>query len=129
MMPMPPPGMRRPMRPRGFLTEEEKKNMPKITKELLLRILSYLAPYKWYFLLVLAALILSAVLGLLPSVITGKIVDSIVEISGGGDISRLIMLVAIAFGVVAAAQILAIAEQYINTWISQKIIFDMRNEM
>ena len=129
MMPMPPPGMRRPMRPRGFLTEEEKKNMPKITKELLLRILSYLAPYKWYFLLVLAALILSAVLGLLPSVITGKIVDSIVEISGGGDISRLIMLVAIAFGVVAAAQILTIAEQYINTWISQKIIFDMRNEM
>ena len=129
MMPMPPPGMRRPVRPRGFLTEEEKKNMPKITKKLLLRILSYLAPYKWHFLLVFGALILSAVLGLLPSVITGKIVDTIVAISVGGEISHLILLVAVAFGVVAAAQILSIAEQYINTWISQKIIFDMRNEM
>ena len=29
---------------RGFLTEEEKKNRPKLTKELLLRILSYLKP-------------------------------------------------------------------------------------
>ncbi len=129
MRPMPPMEMKRPVRPRGFLTEEEKQNMPKITKELLLRILSYLKPYKWYFLLVFGALILSAVLGLFPSVITGKIVDTIVELSSKGAISRLVILVLIAFAVVGLAQLLSIAEQYINTWISQKIIFDMRNEM
>ena len=30
--------------PRGFLTDEEKSNMPKVSKDLILRILSYLKP-------------------------------------------------------------------------------------
>ena len=30
--------------PRGFLTDEEKQNTPKITKELIIRILKYLKP-------------------------------------------------------------------------------------
>ena len=30
--------------PRGFLTEEEKQNAPKISKELIIRILKYLKP-------------------------------------------------------------------------------------
>ena len=35
-------GNGRSLGPKGFLTEEEKQNMPKVTKELLLSILSYL---------------------------------------------------------------------------------------
>ena len=122
---MPPRGMR----PRGFLTEEEKANMPKITKDLLKRIVAYLLPYKWYFLLVFIGLAVSALLGLMPSVITGRIVDTIVAFSGNEDITPLIKLVLLAFLVVASSQILSMLEQYINVWISQKIIFDMRNEM
>ena len=61
--------------PRGFLTEEEKKNRPKLSKALLLRILAYLKPYKIQFLFVFAAILISAVIGLFPSLITGKIVD------------------------------------------------------
>lgn len=122
---MPPRGMR----PRGFLTEEEKQNMPKITLDLLKRVLSYLLPYKWYFLLVFGVLVVSSALGLLPSIITGKIVDTIVANSGSAEIVPLIKLVGLAFVVVASSQILSVLEKYINTWISQKIIFDMRNEM
>ena len=40
---MAPPG--RGLGPRGFLTEEEKKNLPKIDGALIKRILSYLLPY------------------------------------------------------------------------------------
>lgn len=122
---MPPRGMR----PRGFLTEEEKQNMPKITLDLLKRVLSYLLPYKWYFLLVFGVLVVSSALGLLPSIITGKIVDTIVANSGSAEIVPLIKLVGLAFVVVASSQVLSVLEKYINTWISQKIIFDMRNEM
>lgn len=129
MMP-PPAGMRGPGRigggPRGFLTEEEKKQSPKVTKTLLKRILGYLKPYKWQFAAVFAALFVSAVLGLFPSIITGKIVDAIVD---GGQISPLVRLVILAFVVMAAAQIISVLEQYINSWISQKIIYDMRNQM
>ena len=130
MMP-PPPGMRGPMRigpgPRGFLTEEEKQNKPKISKELLIRITKYLKPYKWHFMLVFLGLIVSAVLGLFPSVITGWIVDSI--ISDSRNIKMLLQLVVLAFIVLATSQVISVLEQYINSWISQKIIFDMRNEM
>ena len=131
MRPMnpPPAGMRGPMRlggPRGYLTEAEKQNRPKLTKALLLRILSYLKPYKWQFLLVFVALVVSAILGLFPSIITGKIVDSIIS---NGQMQLLIKLLVLAFVVLSLAQIISVLEQYINSWISQKIIFDMRNEM
>ncbi|MBR4099388.1 MAG: ABC transporter ATP-binding protein [Clostridia bacterium] len=112
--------------PRGFLTEAEKQNRPKMDKKLLLRILGYLKPYKWQFLLVFAALIVSAVLGLFPSIITGKIVDSIIA---DGNLQTLIKLLVLAFIVLSLSQIISVLEQYINSWISQKIIFDMRNEM
>ena len=131
MRPMnpPPAGMRGPMRlggPRGYLTEAEKQNRPKLTKALLLRILSYLKPYKWQFLLVFVALVVSAILGLFPSIITGKIVDSIIS---NGQMQLLVKLLVLAFVVLSLAQIISVLEQYINSWISQKIIFDMRNEM
>ena len=131
MMP-PPANMRGPMGPigrgpRGFLTEEEKQNKPKVTKDLLLRILKYLKPYKWHFLLVFISLIISAVLGLFPSVITGKIVDAI--ISDNRSLAMLLKLVMWAFVVLTSSQVISVLEQYINSWISQKIIYDMRNEM
>ena len=129
MMP-PPAGMRGPIGPRGprgFLTEEEKQHKPKVTKALLLRILGYLKPYKWHFLLVFAALVVSAVLGLFPSVITGQIVDAI--ISDNRSMALLLKLVVLAFVVLTSSQIISVLEQYINSWISQKIIYDMRNEM
>ena len=132
MRPMnpPPPGMRGPMHiggPRGFLTEAEKQNRPRLTKSLLKRILSYLKPYKWQFLMVFAALVISAVLGLYPSIITGKIVDAIA--TPGTQMYHLIKLLIIAFVVLSLSQIISVLEQYINSWISQKIIYDMRNEM
>lgn len=131
MRPMnpPPAGMRGPMHlggPRGFLTEKEKQNLPKMDKKLLMRILSYLKPYKWQFLLVFAALVVSAVLGLFPSIITGQIVDSIIA---GSNMKLLVKLLILAFIVLSLSQIISVLEQYINSWISQKIIFDMRNEM
>ena len=133
MRPMnpPPAGMRGPMHlgrgPRSFLTEEEKQNKPKLTKGLLKRILSYLLPYKWHFGLVFVTLIISAVLGLFPSIITGQIVDSI--IADSRNLALLLKLVVLAFIVLSLSQVISVSEQYINSWISQKIIFDMRNEM
>lgn len=112
--------------PRGFLTDEEKQNMPKVTKQLLVRILSYLKPYWLQFVLVFAAILLSATVGLLPSIITGRIVD---EALVGKDLKLLIQLLILAFGTMAASQIIGVLESYINAWISQRIIFDMKNQM
>lgn len=114
------------MNPRGFLTDEEKKHMPKVTKGLLLRILSYLKPYWFQFFLVFAAILLSATVGLLPSIITGRIVDQALV---GRNMELLIKLLLMAFVTLAASQVIGVLESYINAWISQRIIFDMKNQM
>ena len=112
--------------PRGFLTDEEKQNMPKVSGALIKRILSYLKPYWFQFVLVFAAILLSAVLGLLPSIITGRIVD---EALMGKNMTLLIKLLIMAFVTLAGSQIISVLESYINAWISQRIIFDMKNQM
>lgn len=111
---------------RGFLTEEEKQSAPKITKELLLRILEYLKPYWFQFVLVFAAIILSSVLGLLPSIITGRIVD---EALIGKDLQLLLKLVLMAFATLILSQFISVSETYINAYVSQKIVYDMKNQM
>ena len=121
---MPPPG--RSLGPRGFLTEEEKKNIPKVSAALLKRILSYLVPYWPQFLMVFVTILLSAVLGLLPSIITGRIVD---EALVGKNMTLLIRLLILAFVTLTASQVISVLESYINAWISQRIIFDMKNQM
>ena len=122
-MPMPPP---RSFGPRGFLTEEEKKNLPTVNGALLRRILSYLRPYLPQFLLVFVTILLSAVLGLLPSIITGRIVD---EALVGKNMALLVRLLLLAFVTLSASQVISVLESYINSWISQRIIFDMKNQM
>ncbi len=112
--------------PRGFLTEEEKQNKPKVTWPLIKRILGYLKPYWWQFLLVFIAIMLSAVVGLLPSIITGKIVD---EALVGKDMKLLITLLIAAFVTMLVSKVIGVLESYINSWISRRIIFDMKNQM
>ena len=112
--------------PRGFLTEEEKQNMPKVNGALIRRILSYLLPYRLQFVLVFVTILVSAVLGLLPSIIIGRIVD---EALVGKNMALLIRLLILAFVTLSASQVISVLESYINSWISQRIIFDMKNQM
>ncbi len=119
-----PPG--RGLGPRGFLTDEEKKNLPVVNRALLRRILSYLRPYWLQFLLVFVTILISAVLGLLPSIITGRIVD---EALVGKNMALLVKLLILAFVTLTGSQVISVLESYINAWISQRIIFDMKNQM
>lgn len=112
--------------PRGFLTDEEKENKPKITKELFFRILFYLKPYRLQLIIVFIAIFISAAIGLLPSVIMGRIVD---EALIGKDMGLLLALLGAALGALVVSQLLQTFESYINAWISQSIIFDMKNQM
>ena len=115
-----------PMNPRGFLTEEEKENMPKVTFALLKRIMAYLTPYWSKFILVFATILVSSVLGLLPSIITGRIVD---EALVGKDMALLIKLLFMALATLTASQLVTVLTNYLNSWISQHIVFDMKNQM
>ena len=100
--------------------------MPKVNSALIRRILAYLTPYRLQFVLVFVTILMSAVLGLLPSIITGRIVD---EALVGKNMALLVRLLILAFVTLSASQVISVLESYINAWISQRIIFDMKNQM
>ncbi len=110
----------------GFLTDEEKANRPKVTGALLKRIFSWLRPYWKQLLVVFIAISVSSTCSLLPSVLTGKIID---EGLIGKNLSALITLILLSFGVTLGANLIGVLESFMNTWIAQHITFDMRNKM
>ena len=112
--------------PFSDLTEEEKKSVPKVTKDLLKRIFSYLEPSKGRLALVFVCIIISASMKLLPSILTGNIID---EGLIGRSIPKLILYILLSLLVTFAANIIGIVESHLNTWIAQHISFDMRNQM
>jgi len=121
---MPPGG---PGGPGGhYLTEEEKANRPKVTKALVKRVFSYLSPYWKQMALVLILITISSTFSILPSVITGKIIDDGLI---GRNLRMLIILLLISFALTVGSSLLGVAESYLNTWISQRITYDMRNKM
>ncbi len=123
---MPPP-RRRIGGPGGhYMTDEERKEAPKITFALIRRVFSYLLPYWKQLILVLVCIALSSMADLLPAILTGKIID---EGLIGRNLRLLIIYIAASFGVTLAASLIGVLESYINTWIAQHITFDMRNKM
>ena len=122
--------------PRGrasFLTEEEKRNSPKVTKELLRRVFSYLKPYWRQLALVLACIAVSSVCSLFPSILTGNIIDVLTgkDLGGwfGSGLSALIRLILLSLGLNLASNLIGVGQNYLNNWIAQHISFDMRNQM
>lgn len=111
---------------RGYMTEEEKANQPKVTGALLKRVFSYLKPYWKQLALVLALIAISAILNLLPSILTGRIIDDGLMKQ---DLGKLVFYILLSLGITLGASLIGVADTYINTWIAQHITYDMRNQM
>ena len=122
--------------PRGrnmFLTDEEKQNTPKVTKELLLRVFSYLKPYWKQLALVFACIVVASVCSLFPSILTGNIIDVLTGKNLGGwigeGISALVRLILVSLALHFASNLIGVGQTYLNNWIAQHISYDMRNQM
>ena len=111
---------------RGYMSEEEKGQLPKIEKGLVKRIFSYLKPYKWSLMLVILCILVSSALKMLPSIFTGKIID---EGLINRNMNALIFYILISLGVTLLGNLIGIGENYLNSFISQHITYDIRNQM
>ncbi|MBR4588036.1 MAG: ABC transporter ATP-binding protein, partial [Lachnospiraceae bacterium] len=105
------------------MTEEEKAAQPKVTGALIRRVFSYLKPDWKQFILVLVCIAVSSIFSLMPSRLTGKIID---EGLIGRNMGLLVTFILASLGVTLAANLIGVAESYINTWIAQHITFDMK---
>ena len=111
---------------RHYMSAEEKANQPKVTRELVDRIISYFKPYTGRLILLLVTIALTSFLTLLPSILTGRIIDEGLMKLNMGALVKYILL---SLAVLLAANLTSVAQSYINTWVAQHITFDMRNQM
>ncbi|NMA70148.1 MAG: ABC transporter ATP-binding protein, partial [Desulfitobacterium sp.] len=108
------------------LTDEEKQAKPEITLPFLKRILSYLLPYWPRLLLILIAIIISSILGVLPPLLSGRIIDDGLI---GKDFPLLCQLISLSFIILVVSNSINVLEGYLASWVAQHIIYDMKNQM
>lgn len=106
-----------------YLTDDEKANQPRITGALIKRIFSYLLPYTPQLILVVILIVLSSAFSLMPSIVTGKIID---EGLIGGNYDMLVFLIGLSFAVLVLSNLIDLLNSYLNTWITQHITLDMK---
>ncbi|GLX66444.1 ABC transporter ATP-binding protein [Paenibacillus glycanilyticus] len=99
---------------------------PEITKEMLRRISAYFIPYWRQTAVVLVILLISSGLGVLPSIFIQHIVDDALP---NKDMRLLLELVLISLAATVASGLIGVLQSYLNSYISQNIVYDMKNQM
>lgn len=99
---------------------------PKVTRQLLKRIYLYLKPYQLQVGLSILVILFASLLGVLPSMLTGRIID---EGFIGGNFTKLVTLIAASFLVLILTGLVGLLQSYLGSWLSQNIGKDMRNHM
>ena len=98
----------------------------RVTRELLLRILSYFRPYWLEVGIAMVTVALIATIGLVPPMMIRTIIDSAIPHQ---DLSLLALLVAGMVGTPLVNGLLGVAQNYLNTRIAQRVMFDLRNHL
>ena len=108
----------------GLYRETDEK--PKITKALLIRIISHFKPYWKLVTVMLIAIIATSALGIVPSVLTKNIIDVALPEE---NLQLLIFLILLIFATQIVNGLIGVGQSYLNTLVSKNIIRDLRAGM
>lgn len=107
-----------------FASEDDKE--VKISKEILVRILKYFNPFWKQLLLAIILLFIVSLLGLIPPIMTKNIIDKALPQK---SIYLLIIYILACIGATVLKELVSVGQNYINTWISKHIIYNIKNNM
>lgn len=107
-----------------FASEDDKE--VKISKEILVRILKYFKPFWKQLLLAIILLFIVSLLGLIPPIMTKNIIDKALP---QRSMYLLIIYILACIGATVLKELVSVGQNYINTWISKHIIYNMKNNM
>ena len=106
--------------------DDETAEKPKMTKKMMTRILSYFRPFWKQMILAVTAILISALLGLVPPMIIRNIVDIALPKK---DLHLLLVLVGTAVGTTILLQLIQVGQSFLNNWIAKHIIQNIKNQM
>ena len=104
----------------------DEKDKPKISKKILGRIFKYYKPYWKLLILLIICIIATSLLGLVTPLFMKKIIDIALP---GKNIRLLILLIIESFFATVISGLVLVGQNYLNSWMSKHIMFDIRNTM
>lgn len=105
---------------------DENDKAPKISKPLVVRILGYFRPHKTQLAAAILLIVLTAALGLVPTLLLQHIVDDALPTS---NMRLLVWLVCFSVGTTIVLNLLRVGQSYLNTRISRNITKGIKNQM
>lgn len=105
--------------------KEEDLNV-KITKDILVRIFKYFKPFWKEMIVAIILLFVVSLLGLVPPLMTKNIIDKALPQK---SMNLLIIYILFCIGATILKELISVGQNYINTWISKHIIYNIKNEM
>lgn len=97
-----------------------------VDRATLKRVFGFFRPYRGAVAGILASVVLSAVLGVIPPLIIKAIIDDVLP---AGDLGLLAALGLTMIGIGIAAGLVQVLEQWLNLRIGQSVMFDLRNTL
>jgi ATP-binding cassette subfamily B protein len=104
-----------------YLSSPDEK--PKVTRELLLRVLSYANPYRLKIIGMLALILLSTGLGLITPLIFRRLIDTTIP---SGDVRGLILLSSLLLLIPLLSGLISVFQRRLNAQIGEGVIYDLR---
>jgi ATP-binding cassette, subfamily B, bacterial len=105
----------------SYLGSAEEK--PKVTWDLLKRVLRYSTPYRWQIVGMLVLILISTVLTLLTPLILRDLIDYTIP---NGDTNRLVLLAAGLLVIPALGGVINVGQRRLNASVGEGVIYDLR---
>jgi ATP-binding cassette, subfamily B, bacterial len=111
---------------RSFMQYDESKGRPQLSRQLLSRVLGYARPYWRSLALMLAAIGVTALLGLIPPLLYRDLIDNVLP---NKDIARLNWLALGMIGIPVVIGLIGVGQRYLSARVGEGIISDLRQGM
>lgn len=105
----------------GYLSSTNEK--PRVTVDLLKRVLRYSNPYRWHILGMLLIILVNTALSLLTPLIFRTLIDETIP---QGNLNQLYLLASGLLLIPTVSGLLNVAQRRLNAWIGEGVIFDLR---
>ena len=99
---------------------------PKVTRELLLRVLNYAKPYWWHISGMLVTILLTTGLPLLTPLIFRNMIDVVIPAK---DVHRLVWLGLALLAIPAVSGVVNVIQRRLNSTVGEGVIYDLRSTL
>jgi ATP-binding cassette subfamily B protein len=110
----------------AFITHDEEKDRPKITRDLLIRVWGFAQPYRWVVVGLLITILLISGITLISPLLYRDLIDNAIP---NGDVGRLNLLALGMIAIPLVNGVIGVWQRRLNSQIGEGLIFDLRRSL